>query len=191
MQYREKVVAVCPTHGSSLKRADCQACNAAYMRAYYRNRRVREPSKEMWDRARKRARRIGVPFALSRDAITIPPRCPALGIPLRSGSTRSPFSPSLDRIRPDHGYVAGNVRVLSDHANRLKGARSEPELLSLVEASDGDRRAEYERLVEYARREALLVEVRAKAEQGGRTGEEWAKVAAFLDKAFITADWKT
>ena len=29
-------------------------------------------------------------------------------------------SPSLDRIRPQLGYVAGNVRVISNRANHLK-----------------------------------------------------------------------
>jgi hypothetical protein len=36
----------------------------------------------------------------------------------------------------------------------------------------------------YVEREQLLQEVRAKALQGGRAGEEWAKIAAFLDRVF-------
>jgi hypothetical protein len=36
----------------------------------------------------------------------------------------------------------------------------------------------------YVEREQLLEEVRAKAREGGRAGEEWAKIAGFLDRVF-------
>jgi hypothetical protein len=36
----------------------------------------------------------------------------------------------------------------------------------------------------YVEREQLLHEVRTKALQEGRAGEEWAKIAAFLDRVF-------
>jgi hypothetical protein len=36
----------------------------------------------------------------------------------------------------------------------------------------------------YVEREQLLQEVRTKALQGGRAGQEWAKIAAFLDRVF-------
>jgi hypothetical protein len=181
----------CPIHGTSLHRETCRACNAAYMRAYYKERRRSQPAREMWERARKRAQRLGLPFALPKDAITIPDICPALGQPIRTTGTRSAQSPSLDRIRPDDGYVLGNVRVLSDYANRLKGDMSLEEIERRAEAAAGQRQVEYERLVEYVRREQLLSEVRAKAAaMEGRAGEVWSDVARFLEKAFIRADWK-
>ena len=180
----------CPIHGERLHRQACRACNRAYMNAYNADRRRNRPALEMWERARKRARRFGLPFDLPREAIVIPPVCPVLGSPIKSDGTRSPTTPSLDRIRPDEGYVPDNVRVLSDHANRLKGAMTLDDLERRRASSRGHRAVEYERLVEYVRREALLAEVRAKAAQGGRVGEEWAKIARFLDKAFIRADWR-
>jgi hypothetical protein len=36
----------------------------------------------------------------------------------------------------------------------------------------------------YVEREQLLEEVRSKALQAGRAGQEWAKIAAFLDRVF-------
>lgn len=179
----------CPEHGFALHRGTCRACNRVYMRAYYADRRQRLPDRELWERARKRARRYGLPFELPADAVVIPAACPALGLPLMTGGKRSRHSPSLDRIRPQDGYVRGNVRVLSDHANRLKGNLNLTALVARAKSAKGARRREYERLVEYVRREQLLAEVRRKAAEGGRMGEEWAKIASFLEKAFIRADW--
>ncbi|WP_292156797.1 hypothetical protein [Brevundimonas sp.] len=179
----------CPVHGRTLHRETCRACNAAYMRGYLQDRRRRRPAREIWERARKRARRLNLTFNLPRDSIVIPPSCPVLGLPLQTGGKRSERSPSLDRIRPQDGYVVGNVRVVSDRANRLKGALDLPRLEARAAAARGVRRQEYDRLVEYVRRETLLSEVRAKAALGGRTGQEWDKIARFLEKAFVRADW--
>lgn len=179
----------CPIHGERLHRRSCHACNAAYMRAHYKERRRRSPAHEMWDRARKRARRFAIQFELPRESVVIPTVCPALGSPIEATGPRTPTSPSLDRIRPDEGYVTGNVRVLSDHANRMKGNLTLADLERRQYSTQGPRAAEYARLAEYVRREALLAEVRAKAALGGRMGEEWDKIARFLDRAFIRADW--
>lgn len=179
----------CQFHGERLHRDSCRACNAAYMRAYYKNQRRLRPTKEIWERARKRARRLGVRFSIPPGHIVIPPACPVLGIPLITGGPRSPQSPSLDRIRPAQGYVLGNVRVLSDLANRLKGDLDLAGLQARVELARGDRRDQYARIIEYVRREELLAEVRAKAALGGPMGKEWDKIARFLEKAFVKADW--
>lgn len=192
MVHRKSLSAVCPVHGDKLHRDTCRACNNAYMRSYLAQRRTYAPAREMWERASKRARRLGIPFALPKDAVVIPDICPALGGPIRTGgTTRSPQSPSLDRIRPDEGYVLGNIRVLSDHANRLKGNLSLEDIERRAQAAGGQRQVEYERLAEYVRREQLLAEVRAKAASlEGRAREVWSEIARFLEKAFIRADWK-
>jgi hypothetical protein len=186
---RKTLSAVCPVHGDNLHRQKCRACNAAYMRAYYSERRRYRPACEIWERARKRARRMNLPFNLPRNSVVIPPACPALGVVLKTTGERTQHSPSLDRIRPQEGYVVGNVRVLSDRANRLKGDLNAIGLMRRIESTRGAQRREYERLLEYVRREMLLAEVRAKAAAGGRVGDEWAKIESFLEKAFIRADW--
>jgi hypothetical protein len=175
---------VCPIHGKPTERAACRACNAAYMRAYLRRRRLEQPALAVWERARKRARRRGVKFTLSREAVVIPDTCPALGIAITVGATRSVNSPSLDRIRPMEGYVRGNVRVISDHANRLKGGRNQDQLESHARCGRPDLREDYAKLAAYVDREAILAEVRSKAAAGGRMGKEWAKIEVFLDRAF-------
>lgn len=179
----------CPTHGERLRRSTCPACNAAYMRSYLKTQRRLKPAVALHSRARQRAARRGLPFNLRVGDIIVPPVCPALGIPILIGPTRSPSSPSLDRIRPSLGYVRGNTRVISDKANRLKGTLDVEGLIRRAVQSVDQRREDYARLAAYLERELLLAEVRRKAGQEGRAGAEWAKVAAFLDKAFQKADW--
>lgn len=85
--------------------------------------------------AKRRAKRAGIPFALTIKDITIPDKCPVLGIPIFSndgirGATDN--SPSLDRIIPNLGYVPGNVRVISYRANAIKRDASLFELEAVV-----------------------------------------------------------
>lgn len=173
----------CPIHGRPTKRDSCRQCNAAYQRSYLARRRVQAPAKEMWRRAKERARKLGVPFNLP-DALVIPEHCPVLGLSLTPGGRRSATSPSLDRIDPTSGYIEGNVRVVSDHANRLKSNRSLDELRSLCTTGPSSLRAEYRKVAEYVEREMLLKGVRLKGSQPGPVGAEWRKIALFLDVQF-------
>lgn len=175
---------VCPVHGKPTKRSECRSCNAAYMREYLWHRRQNEPDRELWRRARKRAADRGILFDLPLEDVFIPPACPVLGIPLEIGGPRSPNSPSLDRIIPSRGYVSGNVRVISDLANRFKGAKSLGQLKKMAARSEGERKVLFQLIAEYVEREALLTDVRNKASSETAGTREWAKIAAFLEKVF-------
>lgn len=175
----------CPHHGGQQKRVGCSGCSAAYMR----RRRHNQPDMALVARAKDRARKRNLPFNITAEDVVVPPICPALGIPLVTGQKRSAMSPSLDRIQPRLGYVSGNVRVLSDRANRMKGDLGLSQIQGRAGLAKGEKRAAYIRLAHYVERELLLAEVRAKAAQGGRAGEVWDEVARFLDRAFIRADW--
>jgi hypothetical protein len=145
----------CPKHGFSIKRDSCADCNAAYMREYMRWRRLQKPASLLLDRARRRARQGNIPFAISRASIVVPTTCPALGIPIQIGGRRCAGSPSLDRIVPQLGYVPGNVRVISDKANRLKADRTLAELRALANSGPQEWRADYEKVAAYVDREQL------------------------------------
>ena len=86
-----------------------------------RARHEKDPRVAMLANARWRANKFGFPFDITVDDIIIPTHCPILGIPLKLG-TKYPtnFSPSLDKINPEKGYVKGNIAVLSFKANKLK-----------------------------------------------------------------------
>ena len=83
--------------------------------------------------AKHRAKLKGIPFDLAPEDFEIPEFCPLLGIRLkREKGKLCPASPSLDRIRPELGYVRDNVWVISHRANFLKGDATHDELRLLA-----------------------------------------------------------
>jgi len=84
----------------------------------------RPPEWRLWVSAYTRARKKKIEFTITPEDIVIPSVCPALGTPFVSnrgiscGPNRS--AASLDRIRPDLGYVPGNIIVISVRANSIK-----------------------------------------------------------------------
>lgn len=174
----------CPHHGRPVHRASCDECNAAYMRDYMRRRRLELPTQPLVERARQRASTRGLNFSITRDDVVIPVSCPVLGIPLTIGGKRSPNSPSLDRIDPALGYVPGNIRVISDRANRLKGARSLAVLRSHAENGPTHLRSEYQLVADYVEREALLNQIRKEAASRGRSKELLGRLIPTLERIF-------
>lgn len=176
--------ALCPDHGKPGNRQACAGCNAAYMRGYLRQRSQEHPEWAIWQRAKKRADRYGILFDLPLESIVIPSICPVLGTPLTKGGCRSPNSPSLDRIDPTKGYVLGNCRVVSDHANRIKSKHDLASLKAQVLSGSPALRETYIKIVDYVTREQLLAEVKTKAANGGPAGKAWEQIANWLDHRF-------
>lgn len=87
----------------------------------------------MLSNAKARAADQGVPFDLTIDDITVPAVCPALGIDIYVGQTTGPHSPTLDKIKPELGYVAGNVVVVSHLANRIKSNATPAQLRAVAD----------------------------------------------------------
>ena len=117
-------------------RATCKSCDCSKSRIRYRDinpeekarrksirdqRRIANPSHDMWTGAKQRAKENNLPFDLIESDIIVPEICPVLGIPLQIGiGFRTDDSPSLDKIIPNKGYVKGNIKVISYRANRFK-----------------------------------------------------------------------
>jgi 5-methylcytosine-specific restriction endonuclease McrA len=71
--------------------------------------------------AAKRRRKDGVPVTITLADILVPANCPACGVLMTTGQTRSSeHSPSLDRYDPALGYVPGNIMVICRGCNRRK-----------------------------------------------------------------------
>lgn len=87
------------------------------------------PEYAMLYRARHRAKRKGLAFAIQAKDIFIPEFCPVLGVAMSKGASMPhDYSPSIDRLDSSLGYVAGNIRVISHRANFLKNNASAEEL---------------------------------------------------------------
>jgi hypothetical protein len=83
--------------------------------------------------AKQSARKHGLEFNIDHNDVSVPDKCPVLGIPLfRTEGKRTPNTPSIDRINNDRGYVKGNVAVISWRANELKRDATVEELESVV-----------------------------------------------------------
>jgi hypothetical protein len=82
--------------------------------------------KSLFNCAKKRALKKGLEFSIEQKDIHIPRKCPILKVPLIC-STR--YSPSIDRIYPDKGYIKGNIAVISTLANSMKANATPKELL--------------------------------------------------------------
>jgi len=106
----------------------CKECNCKRVKSLSLETKIR-------NRAQQRARNNNLPFNLEKEDIIIPEKCPVFGVPLvvHSGSPGGKkFSPSIDRIIPELGYVKGNVRVISHLANQMKSHATQEELLTFA-----------------------------------------------------------
>ena len=90
----------------------------------YKN--LHELKQQLYRSAKKRALQKGLEFNIELRDIHIPKKCPILKVPLIC-STR--YSPSIDRIYPDKGYVKGNIAIISTLANSMKANATPQELL--------------------------------------------------------------
>ena len=96
---------------------------------------LRNPERMLLYYARQRAKEQNVICTITRADISIPEFCPALGIKLVVNAGGKGFkdnSPSIDRVDPSKGYVAGNVAVISFRANRIKHNATVEELKSVA-----------------------------------------------------------
>jgi len=59
--------------------------------------------------------------------IVIPDVCPIMGVPFNRMDKK--FSPSIDRIVPELGYIKGNIQVISTLANSMKWNSTREELI--------------------------------------------------------------
>ena len=108
----------------------CQNVTHGMCRRINKNKRYK-----IWESAKKRSKKNNILFTLSvKDIPDIPSYCPILGIKIISNTKAGPLdsSPSIDRVQSELGYVPGNVRIISNRANRLRNDANIEELKLLV-----------------------------------------------------------
>lgn len=110
----------------------CKECSRARYRKYSDD--VNARVRWLLERLKSKCHRYNLEFDLTVDDITIPDKCPVLGIPLKFGADRAygqnagEDSPSVDRIDSSKGYTKDNIIVVSWRANRIKSNATPDEL---------------------------------------------------------------
>ena len=80
--------------------------------------RTSNPSKYMLTRIRNSARDRGLDFNLELEDLVVPEVCPILGLPFDYDSPH--YTPSVDRLDNNKGYIKGNIVIMTTLANRMK-----------------------------------------------------------------------
>lgn len=91
----------------------------------------RNPCVIKFSRLKWRVEAAGDKFDMDIEDIEWNEKCPILGIQLNFDVSRGGIfedTPTFDKIYPERGYTKGNVRVISDLANRMKSSAS-PDML--------------------------------------------------------------
>lgn len=93
--------------------------------------------KDMVHRCKTRAREKGFPCTITwKDLESLyVENCPLLEIPLNWSSCsegRNEYTPSVDKIVPELGYVPGNIRIISNLANMMKSYANKEQLLTFA-----------------------------------------------------------
>ena len=73
-----------------------------------------------------------IEFNLSVEDVLVPSHCPVLGVELNFNS-HSPYCATVDRIKPELGYIKGNVVIVSKRANQIKSDASLEEMLKVTD----------------------------------------------------------
>lgn len=107
-------------------------------RAKYQKTRQTTPWLNALKGAKARAKKLGLPFDLT-SAWCVERwtgRCEVTNIPFFMSTQRCPylFSPSLDRIVANNGYVVSNCRFVLHAVNALKGAGTDCDMLLIATA---------------------------------------------------------
>lgn len=88
--------------------------------------------------AKKRAQKRNINFNLTTDYVysilPVPLVCPLLNITLTHGNKKAQAaSPTLDRIKPELGYIQGNVMVISYLANMIKSTATANQIMLVAQ----------------------------------------------------------
>jgi hypothetical protein len=75
---------------------------------------------------KSKCKKEGVSFDMRPEDIQVPAVCPFTLLPFDFSGSHGRQAPSVDRIKPDRGYIRGNVRVISLQANSAKCDITDP-----------------------------------------------------------------
>lgn len=109
----------------------------AWSRRRYRRTRAKTPWKPLLEMAKVRARQKGTPCNLTDfwAANRWTGKCEITGIAFELGLTaRSPYSPSIDQIKPGQGYTEDNSRFVLWAINSFKNVGTDEQMFQIAAA---------------------------------------------------------
>ncbi|MEJ7805009.1 MAG: hypothetical protein WKG03_03685 [Telluria sp.] len=119
------------------QQASYRKANEVAIRARTRAMREANMAKSLLGYARSRAKRYGYAFNIDVSDCEVPTHCPVLGFELKVAVGKpSANSPTLDRLKPELGYVKGNVMVISHMANTIKSSATVDQLKQVANFYD-------------------------------------------------------
>lgn len=115
--------------------SDLSDSRSVIQRRSYQKHRLANGIRLRLNAARRRAEKLGLPFALSKEDIVTPAACPVCGTELvmKEGKGGTNSSPSLDRVVPTLGYTKENVVVICGGCNRKKQNSTAEELSAIAD----------------------------------------------------------
>lgn len=121
-------------------RGKCNDCHAEWMR-WHSSIAYNKPygrSRQLYNAARCRANKRGISFDLEFGIVQVSVMtgiCQKSGLPFqfdyRGRGRYGPFSPSIDKISPDDGYVNNNVQIVSHMYNMGKSDHDEIDFIAM------------------------------------------------------------
>lgn len=88
------------------------------------------------NKALQRSRKLNLEFTLTKEYLyekILDGHCEVTGVPLDfSGGVRKPYTPSLDRIIPELGYVPGNVQLVCWIYNSAKSTFTHADVVAFA-----------------------------------------------------------
>lgn len=116
---------------------DCVVCHRVRSSAINKNRRAKIRAQRHtptgWigvtlSTLKRRARTQAVPFDLRKTDLVLPVVCPVFGTTLVYDRNQDfENAASVDRIKPELGYIRGNIAIISLKANMMKQRCTDPE----------------------------------------------------------------
>lgn len=128
MCLQDKELVAFSKHPGSKNGYDCSACKSCKKSKVDWSKVPLE--KKIFNRIKARAKEKGIPFDLTLEDIIIPEMCPVFNKPFIYGDHK--WTPSVDRFIPELGYVKGNIAIISNFANMLKGEATCEDLEKLL-----------------------------------------------------------
>ncbi len=111
-----------------LRRKDPEKYRTFSRESYHRTKEA-NTIKRLFKYAKARAIKKNIPFNIELSDIILPEVCPILNVRF---SNEQKYSYSIDRIKPELGYVKGNIQVVSQLANAMKWSSTREERIAFA-----------------------------------------------------------